>query len=158
MNNTNNLNFEQGLSEILLLENVRAKINAASWKEAADIVGQLLVCSEKVEQRYVEKMKQNVDEIGPYIVISPGVALLHARPEDGVNVNCIGLITLVEPVFFGHPENDPVEIVIALGAINKESHIPALQQLAIQLGNPEVIKNVCSANTDIELLNAFLGI
>ena len=158
MNMTNRSNHNQKLDEILLPETVRAKVQVDSWKQAADAVGKLLVDAKKVEQRYIEKMKQNVEDIGPYIVVSPGVALFHARPEDGVHEPCIGLITLKEPVVFGYPNNDPVDIVIAFGAINKETHVPALQQLAKQLGNSKVVNSVRSAKTDAALLDAFLCI
>lgn len=144
------------LETMLPFENVQANISVNTWQEAGDAVGQHLVDSGKVEQRYVDQMKQNVEEIGPYIVVAPGVALFHARPEDGVLEPSLALITLEEPVKFGHPENDPVDIVIAFGAENKESHIPALMKLAEQLGNPKVIDHVRNAKTDTALHEAFL--
>jgi len=144
------------LEAMLPAENVRANVSVNSWQQAGDAVGQLLVDSGKIEQCYVDHMKQNVEEIGPYIVVAPGVALFHARPEDGVLEPCLALITLVEPVEFGHPENDPVDIVIAFGAQNKESHIPALMKLAEQLGNQKVIDRVRNAKTDAALHEAFL--
>ncbi len=154
--NDRNLASGFDLEAMLPPENVRANIAVNTWQESGDAVGQLLVDSEKVEQRYVEQMKQNVEEIGPYIVVAPGMALFHARPEDGVLEPCLALITLEKPVDFGHPENDPVDIVIAFGAENKESHIPALMKLAEQLGNSKVIGRVRNAKTDAELYDAFL--
>ena len=49
-----------------------------------------------------------VEELGPYIVIIPHIAIAHARPSDNVLKNGISLITLKEPVEFGNKDNDPV--------------------------------------------------
>jgi PTS system ascorbate-specific IIA component len=39
-------------------------------------------------------------------------------------------VTLLEPVAFGHRENDPVRLVIGLAAVDEEGHITALSTLA----------------------------
>ena len=39
-------------------------------------------------------------------------------------------MTLLEPVAFGHRENDPVHLVIGLAAVDEEGHITALSTLA----------------------------
>ncbi len=156
MNEIKKLPDQFDLKELLTIDQVRANIAVEDWEEAADIIGELLVEAEKVEPEYVEKMKQALDDMGPYMVVAPGVALLHARPEDGVLEPCVALITLEEPVEFGHEENDPVDIVFAFGATDKESHIPALKTLAKQLKSKDVIKAIRSAQTDENLHEAFL--
>ncbi|MDZ4159448.1 MAG: PTS sugar transporter subunit IIA [Anaerolineaceae bacterium] len=145
------------LADILKLETVRAKIKVDSWQHAAAEVGRLLVEAGMVEEQYVEKMKQVLEELGPYVVIAPGVALLHARPEDGVLHPCIGLLTLMDAVNFGHSENDPVDIVLAFGATDKNSHINALKQMAERLGDPEAVTRIRSAKSDEALHEAFIA-
>jgi PTS system ascorbate-specific IIA component len=97
-------------------------------------------------------MERVIRELGPYAVVAPGIVLLHARPEDGVLEPCLALATLSTPVNFGHTQNDPVDIVLALGAINKKAHIQALQQLSRLLGEPEFIQDVRSAKDSLSLL------
>jgi PTS system ascorbate-specific IIA component len=75
-------------------------------------------------------MVATVEQLGPYIVIAPGIALAHARPSPAVRRAAISLVTLLEPVAFGHRENDPVRLVIGLAAIDEERHITALSTLA----------------------------
>lgn len=145
------------LRKIMTVETVRAQVHAESWQQAAAMVGELLVNENKVTPQYVRKMIQSLEEIGPYVVIAPGIALLHARPENGVLEPCVGLITLEEPVAFGHSENDPVDIVFAFGATDKESHIPALQQLSERIGNLQSVEKIRAANSDQELLEAFVA-
>ncbi len=43
-----------------------------------------------------------------HIVIAPGIALPHARPEDGVIDSTVAVVRLAEPVNFGNEDNDPV--------------------------------------------------
>jgi mannitol/fructose-specific phosphotransferase system IIA component (Ntr-type) len=131
---------------------VHAKKTARDWSEAVQIAGQYLVDSGKVEVRYVEAMERVILEIGPYAVIAPGIVLLHARPEDGVIKPCFGLITLSLPVPFGHSQNDPVDLVFTMGAIDKSGHIQALQRLANLLGDPTNLEKLRAAEDDQTLL------
>jgi PTS system ascorbate-specific IIA component len=130
---------------------VRAQKAVRDWQGAVRLAGQLLVESKCVEPTFIEAMDRVLRELGPYAVIAPGIVLLHARPEDGVLVPCMGLVTLSTPVNFGHSQNDPVDIVIALGAVDKKSHIQALQRLAGLLGDPDGLVKLRSATSDVDL-------
>jgi len=109
---------------------VRLKVDVVDWQGAVRASGDLLVNSGKCLPEYIDAMIQTVNTMGPYMVIAPGLALLHARPGDGVLMNGFSLITLKAPVEFGAPENDPVDIVISFCAINQTTHIAALEKLA----------------------------
>lgn len=124
------------LREVLTPEHVALDVEAESWEEAVRAAGSLLVNAGCVEARYVDAMIRTTREMGPYIVLGPGFALPHARPEDGVKRLGISLVRLRRPVAFGHKENDPVDLVFALGAIDNETHLKALMQLSDLLGNP----------------------
>jgi mannitol/fructose-specific phosphotransferase system IIA component (Ntr-type) len=82
----------------------------------------------------------------------PGIAIPHARPEDGMKRVGFSLVTLKEPVYFGHPKNDPVDLLIALGGPDNKSHIKALAQLAQMLQNQETVKRLRNAQTKEEVL------
>ena len=142
------------LSEMLTPETVRARASAASWEEAARAAGELLVAAGSVEPRYVEAMMNVLREMGPYAVIAPGIVLLHARPEDGVLRPCLALVTLSTPVPFGHRENDPVDLVLALGAVDKHAHVAALQEMALLLGDDAALRRIRAAESDRDLLLA----
>jgi mannitol/fructose-specific phosphotransferase system IIA component (Ntr-type) len=139
---------------MLTAETTRARVSVGSWQEAVRAATQLLVDAAAIEPRYGDAMAQVLRELGPYAVIAPGIVLLHARPEDGVRRPCLALLSLMEPVAFGHSVNDPVDLVVAFGAVDKEAHLDALQQLAQLLSDPFALAALRAADTDQALLDA----
>ena len=93
---------------------------AADWRAALRLAGAGLVRSGAVSDLYTERMIAVVENFGPYIVVAPRIALGHARPDRDVNADGLSLVTLAEPVPFGHPHNDPVEIVIGLASASND--------------------------------------
>src|SRR5699024_7554968 len=107
-------------------------------------------------EEYITKMLEAVDEFGPYIVIAPGLALFHARPESNVKDICLSMITLEEPVRFGAKEKDPVDLVFALGAIDHDSHLQVMADLAKVLQDNDLvnkIKQETSVDNVLQLLD-----
>lgn len=134
------------LEELLTAEMIALDVPAPGWEEAVRAAGALLVQAQRVENRYVDAMVDTAKRLGPYIVLGPGFALPHSRPESGVLRLGMSLVRLREPVIFGHPDNDPVDLVIALGAVDHETHLTALMQLSELLGNPEAIATLRSTS------------
>lgn len=104
--------------------------NSVSWQEAVKTVGRILFESNFVEERYISAMIRTVEELGPYIVITPGVAIAHARPEDGVLKPGLSCIKTANPIFFGNKENDPAHIVFGLAAVDHKQHLDAFRIIA----------------------------
>lgn len=118
------------LKDILKKESIKLQFEANNWEEAVREAGDILVNEKKVEQLYVENMIQAIKDLGPYIVIMPGIAFAHARPDETVHETCMSMITLKKPIEFGSKQNDPVSIVFAFGANSQGEHLKALQDLA----------------------------
>lgn len=93
-------------------------VDASDWKDAIKKGVDLLVKAGAAEERYYDGILKMVEEHGPYFVISPGVAMPHARPEFGGLKTGFALVTLKNPVKFGHESNDPVDIVLCICAKN----------------------------------------
>ena len=125
-------------------------VSARDWVEAVKLAGELLAESGVVEERYVEAMVRVTEELGPYAVLAPGVAMPHARPEDGAREVGLSLVVLREGVNFGSP-NDPVYVVIGFAAKDKTSHLKVLQQLAEFLSEPGVVEELRKVRSEEEL-------
>jgi DNA-binding GntR family transcriptional regulator/mannitol/fructose-specific phosphotransferase system IIA component (Ntr-type) len=145
------------IKELLPPDRIATNVQASTWEEAVRAAGNLLVKTGVVEARYVDAMVKTTQELGAYIVIAPGLAIPHARPEDGVIKPCFALITLANPIPFGHPKNDPVSLLIALGALDKKQHIEALQQMAEILSNPDRFNALKAAQSKEEILRIVWG-
>lgn len=140
------------LADLLTERTVRVGVEAKDWEEVVAIAGQLLLDEGSIEPSYIDAMREVIHSLGPYVVIAPGVALLHGRPQHGVNRICMSLVVLKTPVNFGHPENDPVTLAFALGGVDERSHLDALAQLATLLSDEEANQRLRSAKTVDEVL------
>lgn len=141
------------LRNMLTKETVVVEENCNTWRDATLKGGNMLVKIGAIENRYVEAMKESVEKNGPYMVIAPGIVLLHARPEDGVNEACMSLQVLKQGVPFGHEERDPVTLVFAFGAVDAESHLKALQQLMELFNNERLLIDLKNARNQEEALS-----
>lgn len=142
------------LLNMLSLDAIEVNVVVDNWIEAVRYSGKKLLECGAIEERFIDAMIKTVKELGPYIVIAPGLAIPHARPEDGALKPALAIITLKKPVNFGNPENDPVHIVIALAAVDKTSHVKALAQLAEFLQHEENIKKIREAKTKEDVYDA----
>jgi len=145
------------LSKMLTEETIALGLSVRNWQEAVREAGSLLVNAGMAEPRYTEAMIKMVEDIGPYIVIAPGVALPHARPEDGVKKACMSLVTLSPPVNFGNEHNDPVKLVVAFGTTDNKAHIEALTELARLLGDSTKLEGLERASSPEEILKLIGG-
>ncbi|MBS3950336.1 MAG: PTS sugar transporter subunit IIA [Peptococcaceae bacterium] len=132
-------------------ETVLINVPAQDWQEAVQAAGHLLVKAGAAEPRYLDAMIRTVAELGPYIVLVPGMAMPHARPEDGALKVGFAAITLDHPIEFGNLDNDPVRLVIAFCAPDSDAHIQSLTQLARALGEPGFVERAVAATTTEEL-------
>jgi len=130
---------------------VKTGVKVATWKEAIKEAGEILVEVGSCTVEYINAMIASVEELGPYIVITPHVALAHARPSSQVNQTDMSLVVLNEAVEFGSVGNDPVKLIFAFCATDNESHLQQLGKLATNL-NPETINKLSKAGAVEEVL------
>jgi mannitol/fructose-specific phosphotransferase system IIA component (Ntr-type) len=133
------------------VESVAVGVRVSTWQDAVRAAGQLLVSTRAAEPRYIDAMLRTAAELGPYIVLAPGLALPHARPQDGALGVGFSAVTLAVPVEFGNPDNDPVRLVIAFCAPDSTAHLQSLSQLARVLEKPSFIDRAASAPDKAEL-------
>ncbi|QJU54473.1 PTS sugar transporter subunit IIA [Herbiconiux sp. KACC 21604] len=132
----------------------------ADWRGAVLAAAEALQADGRCEEGYGERMIALVEEYGPYIVIAPGLALAHARPGPDVLSAGLALVTLDEPVAFGHAHNDPVSVVIGLAATEADQHVASVAALANVFNDESVVPALAAAETPTEvrrLLGATAG-
>lgn len=136
---------------------IRVGAHAADWRGAVREAGDALTRSGATRASYADRMIGVIEEFGAYVVIAPGLALAHARPGPDVLHGGLSLITLAEPVAFGHPHNDPVHVVVGLAVSSAEEHVASVAELANAFNDATVIERLAAAGTADEV-RALLGV
>ena len=149
------MEFEKGrsLASLLTEETIQLKVTVKNWEQAVSSSCLPLLQNGAIEERYVGAIKDLLKQHGPYMVISPGVVLLHAMTGFGVKKVCMSLTTFNSPVKFGHQFNDPVSLAIVFGATDNHSHLKALIQLSKLLGDQGLMNDLKSASSKEELVS-----
>jgi PTS system ascorbate-specific IIA component len=139
------------LDQALGQGSIRLKQNCLNWKESFQVAGSALVESKRTTEDYIQEMIQAFEELGPYMVIAPGIALAHGRPSESVLETGLSLITLSNPIEFGHSSNDPVSLVIGLAAVDHDSHIDLMSALAELLMSEDTVNLLLNATNESEV-------
>ena len=105
------------LTQLLTEEVISIEAGARDWRHAIELATAPLLTNGTIEPSYVAALFRSHEELGPYYVLGPGLAMPHARPEDGVNRLGLGLTVLKTGVNFGSEGNDPIQLLITLAAI-----------------------------------------
>jgi mannitol operon transcriptional antiterminator len=143
------------LTELIPAKRIALDVEASNWQEAIRLTGKLFLDTGIIEPMYIEAMIEIAEELGPYIVIAPHIALPHARPEDGALETGLCLVRLKSPIPFGHADHDPVELLFGLVAVDKEVHVRALQTLAEVLTSSGFVMELKAAESVEEVHSIF---
>ena len=127
------------LEQALGQGSIKLQQSCVSWRETFELAGLGLVESSRTTSAYTNEMIQAFEELGPYMVIAPGIALAHGRPSESVLETGLSLVTLSTPVVFGSTANDPVSLVIGLAAVDHDSHIDLMAALSELLMSEDAV-------------------
>jgi PTS system ascorbate-specific IIA component len=139
------------VNKALAVGSILLQQSATDWRECFQLAGNGLVASHRVAESYIQEMIQAFEELGPYMVIAPGIALAHARPSASVLETGLSLVTLREPVAFGSENNDPVRLVIGLAAVDHDSHIDLMAALSELLMNETKVNILLQTDKEPEV-------
>ena len=148
------LNQEKNMSQLekwLNDEKIQYVEAVADWKEGLQIAGQPLLDEGAISQDYIDAIIRQKEEIGPYFVIAPRIAMPHARPEQGAKALGLSIVKLGKAVEFNSEENDPVEAIFMFAAPDSNSHIEMISQMAEVLSDEEIMNKIFAASSKEEL-------
>lgn len=142
--------YKPMLNELLTKDKIILADHVDNWEQAIAWAAKPLKEQGYITNDYIQAMIDSVHTNGPYVVVTPKVALPHARPEQGVNRLGLSLMKLETGVDFG-VKKGKVYIVIVLAAHDNESHLKALSQLAGLLGKPQEVNHLISCKSAEEI-------
>ncbi|MGR6980505.1 PTS sugar transporter subunit IIA [Testudinibacter sp. P27/CKL/0425] len=132
------------LKSFLPLAHIQQVETVSDWQQAVKQCAEPLLQEQLIEARYLDRIFTLYDEIGPYFVIAPQIAMPHARPEDGALDQALSLLVIKQEVDFGS-ENDPVKLVILLVAKDNHSHLDMLEAVAELLSDESAVEAIIQA-------------
>ena len=130
---------QPALAQLLSPQKVLCHRRAAGWEDAVRQACAVLVLAGDVTEEFTISAIQSVRSAGPYIVIMPGVALVHSEMGKGVKRLAMSLVTFENDVCFHHPSNDPVRLVLCLAPTDNWAHLRALRGLLSLLNKVPVL-------------------
>lgn len=130
-------------------DNIVIKDKVVNWEEAIRVAAKPLVEFGKVEERYVDKMVESVNNLGFYIVLTDDIAMPHARPEDGVLETSVSFLKVNEAVEFGDTK---LHLIFVLAAKDKNEHIDTITELINIFQDDEKIQKLKEAKQLEELI------
>lgn len=143
------------MQDMLKRQNVQIIEKVEDWEDAVHVAVQPLVDQGYVMPDYIDGIISNAKEFGPYFVICPDLALLHARPEQGVIKRQLAVTVLREAVRF-KPEGPDVRLLVTLAGEDANSHIEVIRQLATLFSDPASISKIAEAKDTNEAYQAFI--
>lgn len=139
------------LHHLLPVSHIQLGVECKDWKDAIRKSAQKLLDMGYIEERYIDAMIKNVEENGPYIVLSPGFAMPHEGSDMGTIRVGMNLIRLKEPIDFGADEYGPVEFVCCLSAVDHKTHLKAFFNLVNMMQKPQFKEEMKAAKTAKEI-------
>ncbi|MBM7556107.1 BglG family transcription antiterminator [Halanaerobacter jeridensis] len=131
------------LLELLTADTIKINSEVSNWQQAVEETGGILLNQDSITDNYIKESLESINNQGPYVVIAPGVSLLHAKPEAGVLKQDMALLVVPSGVEFGH-KNDPVKLIFMLAPIDKSSHYNAMVDLLKLIDNRQLVDKITS--------------
>lgn len=144
------------MKEMLKLKNIQIVSACKDWEDSIHVAVQPLVDDGSVTSAYIDGIIANAHEFGPYFVLTPDLALLHARPEQGVIHQQLAVTVVREGVVFKEG-NAPVRVLVTLAAQNPNDHIDVMRILATMFACGANITSIAQAQTTQEIYDLFIS-
>ena len=139
---------------LLKRENVQICETPGNWRDAIKISVLPLEQGGYVKSCYKEGIIENVEKLGPYIIIAEHIALPHARPEQGTIETQISITLFRQDIEFEGREAS-ARLFVALAAKDNNSHLDALVQISELLSDEDTVGLILASEDAATLYRYF---
>ncbi|WP_425379739.1 PTS sugar transporter subunit IIA [Spiroplasma endosymbiont of Stenodema calcarata] len=134
-----------------LLQYIKKPIK--KWEEAIKVGSNLLIENNYVQNDFPTKIIKITNDLGPYYILAPKLALLHIMPDSTILKTGISFTYFKIPVAFQEEKKYHIKYCLALSAEDNFSHIELLQQIAKLFAKKEFLTDIKKCSSTIELIN-----
>lgn len=145
------------LKDLLTKETIRFAKEADNWEKAIELCAQPLREKGYIEEEYVTACIESVKKHGPYIVLTPLVAMPHAQAPEYVNCLSMSYLNLEKTVDILDDSERTAKILIMLAADDKTRHLKALASLSEILINETKLNRLIYAKSVDEVLEVIIN-
>ena len=138
------------LKDLLTADRIRFTDFVQDWRDAVRLAAAPLIEDGSITQNYVRAMIDSIETTGPYIILTPGVALPHARPSEGAKKLAMSMLCSKERIYFS--DQKYANLIIVLSSVDGHSHINALVHLSNIFGEEETLKQFMEAKNAEEVV------
>ena len=127
-----------------------------NWETAIKLGFTPLIKGDYINESYYKNIIELINNFGQYMVVSEGLAILHADNINNIYKYGMSLLYLKNPVIF--PKNKKVNLLFCLSAINKKDHIQSLEDILIleeEFSFRKKLENISSKEEILEILNEY---
>lgn len=142
------------LREIIENNRVLFTERAENWEDAVRKSCKLLIEDGTISPGYADEIIASIHELGPYIVLMPGLALPHAmKNSENAHGTAIAFMKLSEPVSFDNNNKEKdASVFFTLAAVNSEEHLKNMRKLWKMLTNEELCADLQKVGSVEELM------
>ena len=112
----------------------------------------MLIEAESIEKCYLDKIISQLLFYGPFMFLTQGIILAHAKPEDGVKKMDVSMSIFKHPVYFS--EYYQAKIVITLAVEDQYRHLRILNDIMTIFEDESNIENIAEMNSIEEIISA----
>ncbi len=146
------------LKEVLTEKFVDTDLEVKTWQETARKGCDLLEAEELITPDFYQSILDVIEKYGPYMILVPKVCFFHGVPGPNVRRQCLSLVTLKEPVYFKEYDNQEIRCAFVFGAVDKDSHMQMIMELAKLLQDEEFIHMITNNAGKKEILEKISAI
>lgn len=147
--------MDKSVDSLLKRENVAIIEKSKSWEDAITQCTNELVKQGYLTSDYPKAIVKLTKKYGPYYILSPDVALIHARPEDGVIQNQLAVTLFKKQVHFEDEKKRTARLFITLAAKDSKEHLEVLQKIGELLMDEQKMNHIMNVSDPEELYHAF---
>lgn len=123
-----------------------------SWEDAFRAAVVPLTQRNYVTMAYADSIIKAVKEMGPYVIIVPGICLPHAEDKENVLQSGVCLMKTAKPVVFSDNPDEYASVFFVIACKDSETHQENMVRLSELLADEELMATLQQVSTESELL------
>ena len=123
------------IEKIINTETIFLKQDFNTAEEVIKFAGDVFIKQGCCNNEYKKAMLNVLEKFKGIIVLDDGIAMPHARPEEGALKDRLLIMTLNKPIDFYNDDFEKVDTVIAVCSTGSDRHIELIQLVGLLIEN-----------------------